>query len=186
MTWVDGALAGLVVISAAIAFFRGLVREVLSLGAWLGAAAAAFAARPYLLPYARSWIDTEWVADAVGAGAVFLVVLVILKILTNAIADRVQDSSLGGLDRVLGLAFGAARGAVLAVLAYILAGMFAPETGTWPDAVKEARSLPFVAEGARQVVERVPEAYRPRLVAPPAPDGPSMDDLLRPPARSRS
>jgi membrane protein required for colicin V production len=186
MTWVDAALAAVVVISAAIAFFRGLVREVLSLGAWLGAAAAAFVARPYLLPHVSAWIDTEWVADAVGAGAVFLVVLVILKIITNWVADRVQDSSIGGLDRVLGLAFGAARGAALAVLAYILAGMFAPETATWPDAVKEARSLPFVAEGARQVVERMPEAYRPRLVPPPAAAGPSMDDLLRPPARSRS
>jgi membrane protein required for colicin V production len=186
MTWVDGVLAGVVVISAAIAFFRGLVREVLSLGAWVGAAAAAFFARPYLLPYMSAWIDTEWIADAVGAGAVFLIVLVALKLFTNAIADRVQDSALGGLDRVLGLVFGAARGAVLAVLAYILAGMFAPETATWPDAVKQARSLPFVAEGARMVVERVPEAYRPRLVAPPGPGGPTMDDLLRPPARSRS
>lgn len=186
MTWVDGVLAGVVVISAAVAFFRGLVREVLSLGAWAGAAAAAFFARPYLLPHVGAWIDTEWIADAVGAGAVFLVVLVVLKLLTNAIADRVQDSSLGGLDRVLGLVFGAARGAVLAVLAYIMAGMFAPETATWPDAVKQARSLPIVAEGARLAVERVPEAYRPRLVAPPGPGGPTMDDLLRPPARSRN
>jgi membrane protein required for colicin V production len=186
MTWVDGVLAGVVAISAAVAYFRGLVREVLSLGAWAGAAAAAFLARPFLLPVTSAWIDTEWVADAVGAGAVFLVVLVLLKLLTNAVADRVQESSLGGVDRVLGLLFGAARGAVLAVVAYIMAGMFAPETGTWPQAVKDARSLPFVAEGARLLVERVPEAYRPRLVAPPGPGGPTMDELLRPPARSRS
>ncbi len=186
MTWVDGVLAGVVVISAAVAYFRGLVREVLSLGAWGGAAAAAFFARPYLLPHTKAWIDPEWAADAVGAGAVFLVMLVVLKLLTNAIADRVQDSSLGGVDRVLGLLFGAARGAVLAVVAYIMAGMLVPETATWPQAVKDARSLPFVAEGARQVVERVPEAYRPRLVAPPGPGGPTVDELLRPPARSRN
>jgi membrane protein required for colicin V production len=186
MTWVDGVLAGVVVISAIVAYFRGLVREVLSLGAWIGAAAAAFVARPYLLPYTSAWIDTEWIADAVGAGAVFLVVLVALKLITNAIADRVQDSSLGGVDRVLGLLFGAGRGAVLAVLAYIMGGMFAPETATWPAAVREARSLPFIAEGARMAVERVPEAYRPRLLAPPGPGGPTMDELLRPPARSRN
>lgn len=186
MTWVDGVLAGVVVISAAVAFFRGLVREVLSLGAWLGAAAAAFVARPFVQPVLRGWIDTEWAAEAVGAGAVFLVVLVLLKVLTNAIADRVQDSSLGGLDRVLGLLFGAARGAVIAVAAYILAGMFVPETATWPEAVKQARSLPLIAEGARWAVERVPEPYRPRLAPPPGPGGPTMDELLRPPARSRN
>ena len=184
MTWVDGALAAVVLVSAAIAFFRGLVREVLSLGAWVGAAAAAFFARPFLLPHTAGLIDPPWAADAAGAGAVFLVALIILKLLTNAIADRVQESSLGGVDRVLGLAFGAARGAVVLVLAYILAGMFAPETSAWPDAVKQARSLPLVAEGARIAVEKVPEAYRPRLVPPPGPPGPTVDDLLRPPARS--
>lgn len=186
MTWVDGALAAVVLISAAVAFFRGLVREVLSLGAWIGAAGAAFLARPHLLPVTSQWIEPSWVADAVGTGAVFIVLLVILKVITNFIADRVQDSALGGLDRVLGLAFGAARGAILIVAAYILAGMFAPETNAWPAAVKEARSLPLVAEGARRVVEQVPEAYRPRLVERPDSGGPTVDDLLRPPARSRN
>lgn len=184
MTWVDAALGAVVLLSAAVAFFRGLVREVLSLGAWVGAAAAAFFARPQLLPHSSAWIDPPWLADAVGAGAVFIVALIILKLATNWLADLVQDSALGGLDRVLGLAFGAARGAVLLILAYILAGMFAPETQTWPDAVKQARTLPLVAEGARIAVEQVPEAYRPRLVPPPGQAGPSVDDLLRPPARS--
>lgn len=184
MTWVDGAFAAVLLVSAVLAFFRGLVREVLSLGAWAGAAAAGFFARPYLLPHTAGLIDPEWAADAAGAGAVFIVALIILKLLTNAIADRVQDSSLGGVDRVLGLAFGAARGAVLLVAAYILAGMFAPETGAWPEPVKRARTLPLVAEGARIVVGKVPDAYRPRLVPPPGPPGPTVDDLLRPPART--
>ena len=74
--------------------------------------------------------------------------------------------------------------AVLLVVAYILAGMFAPETAAWPEPVKQARSLPFIAEGARIAVEKVPEHYRPRLVPPPVPPGPTVDDLLRPPART--
>jgi membrane protein required for colicin V production len=185
MNWVDAALIAVVVISAAVAYFRGLVREVLSLAAWVGAAGAAFLAREPLRPHLSTWLEPPILADAVGAGAVFLVVLVILKIITNMIADRVQDSILGGIDRVLGLVFGAVRGAFVLVLAYILAGMFAPETGTWPAAVKEARGLPIVADAARRMVERMPEAYRPRLVDPPGPVGPTVDDLLRPPARSR-
>ena len=185
MTWVDAAFIAVVVISAACAYFRGLVREVLSLCAWIGAAAVAFLAREPLRPIVSQWLEPPILADAVGAGTVFLVVLVILKIITNMIADRVQDSMLGGIDRVLGLAFGAVRGAFLLVLAYILAGMFAPETEKWPTAVKNAREVPIVADAARRVVERMPEAYRPRLVEPPGPGGPTVDDLLRPPARSR-
>ncbi|MBR0650662.1 CvpA family protein [Roseomonas terrae] len=185
MNWVDAALIAVVVISAICAYFRGLVREVLSLGAWIGAAIVAFLAREPIRPHVEQWLEPPVLADAVGTGAVFLVVLVILKIITNIIADQVQDSILGGLDRILGLVFGAVRGAFVLVLAYILAGMFAPETNTWPAAVKEARGLPIVADAARRVVEQLPEAYRPRLVAPPGPAGPTVDDLLRPPARSR-
>lgn len=186
MTWVDAVLLAVVALSAIIAFFRGLVREVLSLGAWIGAAAAAFLARPYLLPHVSAWIEPPILADIVGTGAVFIVVLIVLKLITNLIADRVQDSSIGGVDRVLGLAFGAVRGAALLVLAYILAGMFVPETATWPAAVREARSLPIVAEAARRTVDLIPEPYRPRLVEPPGPGGPNVEDLLRPPARSRN
>ena len=185
MNWVDAALIAVVVLSAICAYFRGLVREVLSLGAWIGAALAAFLAREPLRPHVSQWLEPPILADAVGTGAVFLVVLVILKIVTNMIADVVQDSMLGGVDRVLGLVFGAMRGAVVLVLAYIIAGMFAPETNAWPAAVKEARGLPLIADTARRVVEQLPEAYRPRLVAPPGPPGPTVDDLLRPPARSR-
>jgi membrane protein required for colicin V production len=184
MTWVDAALGGVVLVSAAIAFFRGLVREALGLGAWIGAAVAAFFARPYLLPHTSAWIEPPWLADAFGAGTLFIFLLILLKLATNWMADAVQRSVLAGLDRVLGLAFGAARGAALLILAYILAGMFAPETRAWPDAVQQARTLPLVAEGARLVVEQMPEAYRPRLLPPPGRPGPSLEDLLRPPARS--
>ncbi len=185
MNWVDAALIAVVVISAAVAYFRGLVREVLSLAAWIGAAVAAFLAREPLRPHVSAWLEPPILADAVGAGAVFLIVLVILKIITNMIADLVQDSVLGGIDRVLGLVFGAVRGAFVLVLAYILAGMFIPETNTWPAAVKDARGLPIVADAARRMVDKMPEAYRPRLVESPGPAGPTVDDLLRPPARSR-
>lgn len=186
MTWVDAVLLAVVALSAIVAFFRGLVREVLSLGAWIGAAAAAFFARPFLLPHVSAWVEPPVLADAVGAGAVFVVAIILLKLLTNAVADRVQESALGGVDRVLGLAFGAVRGAFLLVLAYILAGLFAPETAAWPAAVKGARGLPLVAEAARRTVELVPEEFRPRLVETPGPAGPTVDDLLRPPARNRN
>ncbi len=41
MTWVDGAAIGIVVLSALFSLVRGFVREVLGVGAWVGAALAA-------------------------------------------------------------------------------------------------------------------------------------------------
>ena len=186
MTWVDGVVLAVLAVSAILAFLRGLVREVLGVGAWIGALLAGFAARPVVRPIAMGFVDPPWLADALGIGAVFLVVLVVLKILIAWIAGHVERSALGGLDRAIGLVFGLARGAFLAVLAYILAGLFLPAADRWPAAVREARALPLVADGARWLVAQLPPEYRPRLTDPPSQPVPTMDDLLRPPARSRT
>ena len=132
-------------LSAVVALFRGLVQEVLGIGAWVGAALAALALQPVLSPYLLPSVETPWIADAIALAGVFLVVLVALKIAISMIARRVQDSALGGADRALGMVFGLARGAFLVVVAYILGGVVLSEPERWPDPVREARSLPAVA-----------------------------------------
>src|SRR5690242_19316056 len=112
MTWVDFAVLAVLVVSAALAFLRGFVEEVLGVGAWIGAVLAGLALQPVVVPYLTG-IDPPWLADAIPVVGVFLVVLVILKLLIGAIARRVQDSVLGSTDRALGLLFGLIRGAFL-------------------------------------------------------------------------
>lgn len=186
MNWVDGAVLAVLALSAVVALFRGLVQEVLGIGAWVGAALAALAMRPILSPPLEEAVETPWVADAIALGGVFLAVLVVLKIVIAVIARRVQDSAVGGVDRALGMLFGLARGAFLVVVAYILAGVTLSEPERWPEPVREARSLPVVAEGARWLMEQLPPDYRARLVAPPAAPDPGFRDLVRPPSRNRT
>jgi membrane protein required for colicin V production len=185
MTWVDGVILAVLAVSAILAFFRGLVREVLGVGAWIGAILAAFVALPAVAPLIAPHVEPPWLVDALAVGGVFLVVLLLLKLVIAWIANRVQSSVLGSLDRALGLVFGLARGAFIAVLAYIVAGLFLPAVERWPEAVRDARALPLVAEGAGWLVAQLPEEFRPRLPEPPDRPAPSMDQLLRPPARSR-
>ncbi|WP_372623269.1 CvpA family protein [Falsiroseomonas sp.] len=186
MTWIDGVVLAVLLISAVLAYFRGMVHEVLSIGAWLGAAIVAIIAEPYSRPIAAQYVQPDWLATGIALGAVFLVVLLVLKILIHWIAGRVQRSALGGVDRALGFVFGLARGAFIVVLAYIVAGMAFPGVSRWPQDVQQARFLPLAADGARWVVEKLPPDFR-----PPLPDGsggraPTLDELLRPPARSRT
>jgi membrane protein required for colicin V production len=98
----------------------------------------------------------------------------------------VQDSVLGGTDRLLGLAFGAARGAVLVALAYILGGMLLPATDRWPEPVREARSLPLVVDTATWMVSLLPPEWRPRVAVPPERPATPYEDIMRPPARDRT
>ena len=186
MTWVDGVVLAVLAVSALLAFMQGLVQEVLGVGAWIGAAFLALAFRASVVPLLPAGIEPAWLADALAAGGIFLVVLVVLKILIGFIARFVQDSMLGGTDRALGLLFGLARGAFLVVVAYILGGMLLPATDRWPDAVREARALPLVVEGSHWLAAQLPPEYRPRVAAPPSRPGPTQDDLMRPPARNRT
>jgi membrane protein required for colicin V production len=186
MNWVDGVVLAVLALSAIVALFRGLVQEVLGIGAWVGAALAALALRPLLAPPLLEAVETPWIADAIALAGVFLAVLVVLKIIISTVARRVQDSALGGADRALGMLFGLARGAFLVVVAYILGGVILSEPERWPQPVRDARSLPLVAEGARWLMEQLPPDYQARLVAPPAAPDPSFKDLVRPPARNRT
>lgn len=186
MTWVDGVLLAVLAVSGLAAYARGLVAEVLGVGAWVGALALAFAALPGMRAALAGRIAEPWLLDAVAVGGVFLAALVALKLVIGWVAGRVRASALGGVDRALGTVFGLARGAFLAAIAYIAAGLFAPQPATWPEPVREARALPLVADGARWLADRMPPGYRPAV--PPAPDRPlpPLEELLRPPARPRA
>jgi membrane protein required for colicin V production len=186
MTWVDGAVLAVLAVSAILAFSRGFVDEVLGVGAWAGAIFAALTLRGALTPYLIDKVEQDWMAEAIAAAGIFLVVLVLLKLIIAGIARRVQDSVLGGVDRALGLVFGVARGAFLVVLAYILAGMVLPTADRWPEAVRDSRSLPLVADAAGWLMDQLPPDLRPRVAEPPVRPAPTQEDLLRPPARNRT
>lgn len=178
MNWVDLLVLGVVGLSALIGFVRGLVREVLGIGAWIGAAGLAIAAFPVAAAEARGYIANPDIADGVAIGAVFLACLIALSMLAAWIGAVVRNSALGGLDRTLGLAFGLARGAALIVIAYIAVGLVeAP--AAWPSAVLAARTLPYAYDGAVWFMQLLPPHYRPRVDPPPTPGPAGANALLR-------
>jgi membrane protein required for colicin V production len=178
MTWVDLVVLGVLLTSAALAFMKGLVREVLGIGAWLGAIIIAVKALPWSRAMAARWIDEPAWLDPAGFLGVFLIALIVLSIIARLIGRLVRGSALGGLDRTLGVLFGLARGAALVIIAYILAGM-AVAIEQWPEPVLKARSLGFTHDGAVWLARQLPEEYRPPIKAPPAQRVPSAEDLMR-------
>ena len=179
MTWVDLAVFGFMAVSGLVAFVRGLVREILGVGAWAGAVAAAFVFLPSMRPIVHNWVQSPEVVDIVSFVAVFLGSVIILTLIASSIGRYVRRSALGGVDRTLGLVFGLARGAVVVVIAYILGQMVFP-IERWPDVVLNARTLTPTYEAARWVRDQLPENFRPhRLDPPPAGRETSAEALLR-------
>jgi membrane protein required for colicin V production len=154
-TFLDIAIGVVLLISGGLAFIRGFVQEVLAVGAWVGAIAAAVFGFPYAQPYARDLIPHELGADVAAGAAVFVVSLVVLSLLTRTLSDRVKDSALNALDRSLGFLFGLLRGAVLVCLAYI-AVEWLVVPAQQPSWLRDARAMPIVEWGADQLKSLVP------------------------------
>lgn len=149
-TWPDIALAAVMLISGLMAIMRGLSREVLSLVAWSAAAVAAFyaifsepvrkQATDLLKPYIG---ENDVVVTIAVAGAVFLVVLIVLSIIGAKISDALLETGAGPIDRTLGFFYGLARGLVLTMAVFIFYVWLVPRDKI-DNAVRDAMTLPLV------------------------------------------
>ncbi len=186
MNLLDWAVVAVLVVSGALAFARGFVREALSVAGWVAAAFAAFAAFPTLGPVLREWVGIDWVADVIAAGSVFLLVLVFVSVISGYVADRIHNTEFKTVDRSLGFLFGLARGALLVVLAYMLAAwIFAQDKE--PPLMATAKLRPIVAQGAALLESLVPEDMRgdlPDFDNPPPLPNISPGDILNLPSGS--
>jgi len=151
----DIIVVAIIGLSALFGFIRGFLREILSIGAWIVAGLATYFGLPLLWSFARQYIDHELIADAATGVAIFLVVLVVASVISHVITRSVRESSLGALDRSLGILFGIARGAlIVSVALLIFDNFYAPENR--PQWIKDARTLPAVEVGATFVRQFVP------------------------------
>jgi len=170
---VDLIVIVVVLLSGVFALARGLVREVLAIFSWVGAAFATFYGYGYLNPYMVRLIGEPTIANVVTGATIFLVSLFALSIVSGAISGAVRGTAAGSVDRTLGFVFGLARGAVLVSIAYLTLSMIIPprEQPAW---VQAARTAPFMERGADFLYSLAPahirdSGYRPNSARQAAP-----------------
>lgn len=113
MSWLDWALLAVLVVSALVGLWRGLVYEVLSVAGWVLAFVLAQAwAEPAsrLLPME---VAAEPLRLAAGFALVFIAVAFAAGLLSWLIKKVVESVGLRPVDRVLGGVFGVVRGLVI-------------------------------------------------------------------------
>lgn len=134
MPFADIAIAILIVISIAIGFVRGFVKEAMSIASLLVAVWAAFNFGAEAGTFSNGWLKSSALQLWFGRVLVFVIVLMIGGLLSWAVAKLVRLSVLSGTDRVLGMIFGLVRGAVLVAL-LVLVGRYSSfhEDNWWQD-----------------------------------------------------
>lgn len=134
MVWVDYVIIGILALSALIGLARGLIREVLSLIIWIVAVLVAWQFHGPLAEQLTPWLSTPSVRVGVAFVVLVFVVLILGAILGQLLTTLIDKTGLTGTDRLLGVVFGAARGALLvAVLVYLAALTPMPQDPWWSE-----------------------------------------------------
>jgi membrane protein required for colicin V production len=160
MTWLDCAVIGVFAASLALGAWRGLVREVISILGWVIAFLAANlfagplgAAMPQAIPTPELRVAAAFVAVFAGSLIVTSLVGLLLSKIVNAVG-------LGGLDRLLGALFGAARGALMVLAVALLAGLTsAPRQPYWTGSASGA----LLMHAALALKPLLPQTFAERL-----------------------
>lgn len=119
LNWADWTIIAIVAVSCLISLMRGFVREALSLASWILATFVAIAFYGRLAEVFANWIETPSIRSLLAFAALFVVTLLIGALLSRLLRSLLSAAGLGGIDRLLGTVFGAARG-LLIVLALVI------------------------------------------------------------------
>lgn len=154
MTQFDFIVLGLLLISAAVGFARGAVREIFALTALIAAAALAVFGLPLFGPIVRDVVKPGWLGTIAALVCVFVVAFVALRLIGAVIARQVQNTQmLGFLDRSLGLLIGFGRGLIVLGALFLMFNAATPDD-LRPRWITEAKTWPLAA-GMGGLIERL-------------------------------
>ena len=126
-TIIDGVVAAVIVLSAILAYSRGLVRELMAIVGWVAAAILAYIFAPQAeplvkeLPYVGEFLRGSCELSVIAAfSSVFALALLVVSLFTPLFSTVVQRSALGGVDQAAGFVYGAIRGILLVAVALVV------------------------------------------------------------------
>ncbi|WP_282167734.1 CvpA family protein [Shewanella japonica] len=136
MVWIDYAILIVIGLSTVISLIRGFAKEAMSLVVWF---AAFFIASQFYQDLAvhLTQISDEMMRNSAAIGILFITTLILGALVNYILGQLVSKTGLSGTDRVLGLCFGALRGALIvsAILFFLHTFTGAPNQDWWQDSV---------------------------------------------------
>jgi membrane protein required for colicin V production len=154
----DAIILGVLGLSALVAFFRGFVREILSLGAWVGAAIITIYLFPESAQLAKKYVKSEQVAAGGAALGTYICALITLSLINSVIIRYIKTGEeVGIIDNLIGLLFGGIRGVFIVSLAFLIMSAVVPKENP-PVWLKTSITKPYLQEGA-QILAKIAPRY---------------------------
>ena len=157
LSWVDLALAVVLLISIGLGIWRGLIFEVMSLAGWV---VAYFAASP-LAPVVEDLLPDSFTAQLsppvlhiVALAIAFFFVLLVWGLASRLVKMLIHATPLSAIDRLGGAGFGALRGVFIALLLVLVIGASPlAESSTW----RASRAAPVLSGVLHDAAPLLPE-----------------------------
>lgn len=154
MTTLDYFILGILLISSGLGFLRGIIKEILSLIAFIAAFLGALNWGPYFASFLTGFISLHpLLLSAVAYIAVFVVVLLVVGMLNLLLTTLIEKTGLSPADQGLGVLFGFLRGAVIVLALVVLASYTAIRQEPW---WQESQLVPIAELGIAKIKDWMP------------------------------
>ncbi len=143
MDGADHLFAIILLVSGAVGYFRGFIRESIALVAWLVGLWLAWHFAYLVNPWLGGTLAEPGVREWTGRAIVLLLVLLLGALIGSIVSHFARRAvGLAAMDRILGVVFGLARGAVIVGLLVLAGRAVKLDLEPWWD---RTRSMPAAA-----------------------------------------
>jgi membrane protein required for colicin V production len=116
LEWIDLIITVVIGLSALTGLFRGVIKEVIALGVWILAIWTGYTYSSKLTPWLHHYIQDPTICTAVAFIIILLGVLLAGGIVNTVLSFMLKSTGLSGMDKMLGMVFGFARGVFIVSL----------------------------------------------------------------------
>ncbi len=138
MAGFDWIIAAIILVSMIVSIFRGFIKESLSLISWILAIwlGITFCVEAGELIHQYVRIPTPKFREWAGFAAVFILTLFLFAVISYMVYKFIVRGPIKGVDRVLGIGFGALRGIAIVVALLMVARALGMENSQWWSSAK--------------------------------------------------
>lgn len=155
LTVFDYALLFVLVCSSILGMMRGFIKEVLTLVGWVLAFIVANRfgeAFSHMLP---QFIPTAVLRIVIAYVILFILTRIAVLLLAKTLQAMLGSGILSSMNRILGCAFGLARGVLISLILILLCGLTSlPKQDFW----KNAKLSPYAEQIAQKTLPYLPES----------------------------